>query len=107
MGWLDRYIRIEQADESWSRIIIPAYSVEWLIDDIREDVNWNLTFGMNAIHKIQLDKYRDTHVHTWIDRQHAKYILECAWKYIPEWLSSCLRINYRSSKKKYTPMNIT
>jgi hypothetical protein len=81
MLWLEEFVRVWQADESGERVIVPAYSVEGLIDDIKERQNWNLTFWNNAIHEVELDKYRNR----WDDRHNTKYILSLRGKEIPEW----------------------
>jgi hypothetical protein len=41
---LEEHVRVSQADESGDRIIIPAFSIPELIDDIKEKADGNLTF---------------------------------------------------------------
>jgi len=55
-------VRVSQADESGERVIVPAFSVSELIDDIKEKADGNLTFCKNSIANYKINnveyKYR-------------------------------------------------
>lgn len=74
MWYLNEYVQVSQANESGEKVIVPAFSTPELIDDIREKVDWNITFWKNADFICRVDSYNKRD-----DRQKAKHLMDANW----------------------------
>ena len=75
---LEEHVRVSQADESGDRIIIPAFSIPELIDDIREKADGNLTFWKNSIANYEINNVDYDY------RNKVRYLMSLEWKELPK-----------------------